>query len=53
MVNMAIANIASELLKQYEETHKTKLDEERQAIMGEMLAEALGTKKGPKLKKAA
>jgi hypothetical protein len=53
MVNMAIANIAGELLKQYEETHKTKLDEERQAIMGEMLAEALGTKKGPKLKKAA
>ena len=53
MVNMAIANIAGELLKQYEETHKTKLDEERQAIMGEMLAEALGHKKSPKLKKAA
>ena len=53
MVNMAIANIAGELLKQYEETHKTKLDEERQTIMGEMLAEALGHKKGPKLKKAA
>lgn len=53
MLKAAIRNIALELAKQVEEIQKPKLDAERQAIMSEMLAEALGNKKAPKLKQAA
>jgi len=51
MIEDAIKNIANELMKQYEETHKPKLVDEQQEIMSEMFAEVFG--KAATLKKAA